>query len=164
MLNSIRIILTDTPVLTITTDLLLSGSEHLSVDNKLILSSSENPNALVMNHSYCQVHCLPICCFPYYITSFPNFNFCYVSPPCIVISSFIYCNSTLSGEHIHCQEICTYNTLCTFRQESIYISPGHSLHSLVMYMCVCYRCVCKYFRIKICLNQINTMQIRLTIK
>ena len=31
-LNSLRIILTDTPVLTITTDLLLSGSEHLSVD------------------------------------------------------------------------------------------------------------------------------------
>jgi len=28
MLNSLRIILTDTPVLTITTDLLLSGSEH----------------------------------------------------------------------------------------------------------------------------------------
>jgi len=30
MLNSIRIILTDTPVLTITTDILLFGSEHLS--------------------------------------------------------------------------------------------------------------------------------------
>ena len=32
MLNSIRIILTDTPVLTIPTDHLLFGSEHLSVD------------------------------------------------------------------------------------------------------------------------------------
>ena len=32
MLNLLRIILTNTPVLTITTDLLLSGSEHLSVD------------------------------------------------------------------------------------------------------------------------------------
>jgi len=32
MLNSLDIILTDTPALTITTDLLLSGSEHLSVD------------------------------------------------------------------------------------------------------------------------------------
>jgi len=32
MLNSFRIILTDTQVLTKTTDLLLSGSEHLSVD------------------------------------------------------------------------------------------------------------------------------------
>ena len=80
MLNSFRIILTDTPVLTITTDLLLSGSEHLSVDKThdfltLFLSSSVNPNALVINHSYCQVHCLPICAFfPYYITFFPNFK------------------------------------------------------------------------------------------
>ena len=32
MLNPFRIILTGTPVLTITTDLLLSGSEHQSVD------------------------------------------------------------------------------------------------------------------------------------
>ena len=32
MLNLIRIILTDTTVLTITTDLLLFGSEHLSID------------------------------------------------------------------------------------------------------------------------------------
>ena len=132
MLNSIRIILTDTPVLTITTDLLLSGSEHLSVDNKLILSSSENPNALVMNHSYCQVHCLPICCFPYYITSFPNFNFCYVYPLCIVIFSCIYCNSTLSGEHIHYQEICTYITL----GEYLYKHTGLSIQSLVIYICV----------------------------
>ena len=36
----------------------------------LFLSSSVNPNALVINHSYCQVHCLPF--FPYYITCFPN--------------------------------------------------------------------------------------------
>jgi len=32
VLNSIRIILTNTPVLTITTDRLLFGSEHLSVN------------------------------------------------------------------------------------------------------------------------------------
>ena len=29
----------------------------------LFLSSSVNPNALVINHSYCQVYCLPICTF-----------------------------------------------------------------------------------------------------
>ena len=68
MLNSIGIILIDTPVLTITTDLLLFGSEHLSVDKNtrlltLCLISSVNPNALVSNHSYCQVHCFPICNF-----------------------------------------------------------------------------------------------------
>ena len=60
----------------------------------------------------------------------------YVSPPCIVIFSFIYCSSTLSGEHIHYQEICTYITLCKFRQESIYISPGLSIQSLFIYICV----------------------------
>ena len=66
----------------------------------------------------------------------PNFITYYVSPPCIVIFSFIYCSSTLSGEHIHCQEICTYKILCKFRQESIYISPGLSIQSLFTYICV----------------------------
>ena len=75
MLNSLGIILTDTPALTITTDLLLSGSEHQLIKTHdfltLFLSSSVNPNALVVTHSYCQVHCLPICTFfPYYITFF----------------------------------------------------------------------------------------------
>ena len=60
-------------------DLLLSGSEHLSVDKNTrlfdaVLSSSVNPNALVINHSYYQVHCLPICTFPYYLTFLPNFK------------------------------------------------------------------------------------------
>jgi len=68
MLNSIRIILTDTPVLTITTNLLLFGSKHLSVVKThdilaLFLSSSVNPNALVITRSYCHVHCHHICIF-----------------------------------------------------------------------------------------------------
>jgi len=132
MLNSFRIIPTDTAVLTITTEhQLIKPHDFLT----LFLSSSVNPNALVINHSYCQVHCLPICiCFPYNITSFPNLN--YVSPHCIVIFSFIDCSSTLSGEQIHCNEICTYITLCTFRQESIYISPGFSIQSKFIYKCV----------------------------
>ena len=83
--------------------------------------------------------------FPYYITSFPNLKLNYVFPLCIVIFSFIYCSSTLSGEHINCQEICTYITLCKFRQESRY-NP-------YLFIYVCYRCICKYFRIKIRLHQ-----------
>ena len=137
MLNSIGIILTDTPVLTITTDLLLFGSEHLSVDKNtrlltLCLISSVNPNALVSNHSYCQVHCFPICNFTLLYNFFSNFNFCYVYPLCIVIFSCIYCNSTLSGEHIYYQEICTYITL----GEYLYKHTGLSIQSLVIYICV----------------------------
>ena len=34
--------------------------------------------------------------------------------------------------------------------------PGLSIQSSFIYICVCYRCICKYFRIKICLNQVWT--------
>ena len=77
--------------------------------------------------------------FSYFITLlvFQTLKLDYVSPPCIVISSFIYCSSTLSGEHIHCQEICAYKTLCTFRQESIYISAwAFDTILIYLYMCV----------------------------
>ena len=45
--------------------------QSLSVDKNTrpfdaVLSSSVNPNALVINHFYCQIH------FPYYITFFQN--------------------------------------------------------------------------------------------
>ena len=151
MLNSIRIILTDTPVLTIPTDHLLFGSEHLSVDKNTrlfnaVLSSSVNPNALVINHSYCQVDCLPIWVFSLLYIFLSKLN--YVSPTCIVMFSVIYCNSTLSGDHKHYQAICTYITLCKVRQESIYISPWLSIHSLVIYIWVLSRCICKYFLIR----------------
>ena len=115
MLNSFRIIPTDTAVLTITTEHQLIKPHDLLT---LFLSSSVNPNALVINHSYCQVHCLPICIFSLLYNFFSKLN--YVSP--------------LSREHIYYQEICTCITLCKFRQESIYISPGLSIQSLFTYI------------------------------
>ena len=73
----------------------------------------------------------------YNFISFPNFKtwLCLPSMHCYFL--IIYCSSTLSGEHIHCQEICAYKTLCTFRQESIYISAwAFDTILIYLYMCV----------------------------